>query len=82
MSEEIKPQVLKRTFEALKHPKGSTERAKFNDDALTSEYYTSHKYLSLRPFYMSDGSLHPQTYIKTTHKNKQDASDYLASHIK
>lgn len=36
--------VAKRTFEAMKHPKGSPERDALNQDALTSEYMTSYKY--------------------------------------
>ena len=36
--------VAKRTFEALKYPAGSEERARLNLDNLTSEYYPSHKY--------------------------------------
>ena len=36
--------VHKRTFEALKFPKGSPERKKLNLDNITSEYMTSYKY--------------------------------------
>jgi hypothetical protein len=37
--------IIKRTFDAKKHPKGSDERAKLNCNAATSEYMTSYKYL-------------------------------------
>ena len=37
-------QVIKRTFEAEKHPKGSPRRAELNESVVTSEYMHSHKY--------------------------------------
>lgn len=37
-------QVLRRTFAAAKHPKGSEERARLNRDAITSEYMPSERY--------------------------------------
>lgn len=37
-------QVVKRSFAALKHPKGSDERAALNLDWRTSEYMTSYRY--------------------------------------
>lgn len=36
--------IYKRTFEAKKYPKGSEERIKLNESAITSEYMTSYKY--------------------------------------
>lgn len=36
--------VVRRTFAAAKHPKGSPERVALNCDAITSEYYTSRRY--------------------------------------
>lgn len=36
--------VHRRTFEAKKHAPGSEERARLNEDNLTSEYMTSYKY--------------------------------------
>jgi hypothetical protein len=39
-----KYQVIRRTFEAAKHPKGSPERVKLNESVVTSEYMTTHKY--------------------------------------
>jgi hypothetical protein len=37
-------QIVKRTFEAKKYPKGSEERIKLNESAITSEYMPSYKY--------------------------------------
>lgn len=37
--------VHRRTFEALKHPKGSPERERLNCDELTSEYMPSYRYV-------------------------------------
>jgi hypothetical protein len=39
-----KYQVVKRTFEAKKFPKGSEERKRLNENTVTSEYMTSYKY--------------------------------------
>lgn len=50
--------VARRTFEARKSPAGSPERAKLNEDWLTSEYLPGHKY-GLR---MADGSHTPFTF--------------------
>lgn len=50
--------VVKRTFEALKHPKGSAERSQLNLDWLTSEYLPGHKY-GVRE---DDGTHTPFTY--------------------
>jgi hypothetical protein len=38
--------VIRRTFEAATHPKGSEERARLNCDARTSEYMPSYRYLT------------------------------------
>ena len=37
--------IIKRTFEANKHPKGSQERIKLNEEIVTSEYQPSYKYI-------------------------------------
>lgn len=50
--------VVRRTFEALKHGKGSLARQALNLDWLTSEYLPSHRY-GLRE---DDGSHTPFTY--------------------
>lgn len=52
--------VVKRTFEALRHPKGSDERDRLNLDWLTSEYMPSYRY-GLRE---DDGSHTPFTFTK------------------
>lgn len=36
--------IVKRTFDAAKHPVGSPERARLNLDPATSEYMTGYKY--------------------------------------
>lgn len=36
--------VIRRTFEAANHPKGSDERARLNENAVTSEYMPSYRY--------------------------------------
>lgn len=41
--------VHRRTFEAKQHPAGSAERAKLNEDSITSEYMPSYKYVSKGP---------------------------------
>ena len=50
--------IVKRTFDALKLPRGSAERERANSDWLTSEYMPSHRY-GLRE---DDGSHTPFTY--------------------
>ena len=50
--------TVRRTFEALKFPKGHPERARLNEDWLTSEYMPSHGY-GVRN---DDGSHLPFTY--------------------
>ena len=59
--------AVKRTFEALKFPKGSPERAKLNEDWLTSEYMPSHGY-GVRN---DDGSHLPYTYRTKAEADKQ-----------
>ena len=56
--------VIRRTFEAKKHPEGSEERARLNCDARTSEYMPSIRYLA------GDGS---------TFRTKREAEAYVAS---
>ena len=69
--------VLRRTFEAKKFPEGSAERAKFNEDALTSEYMPSYKYLLRKPALMSDGTPHPnQKWNTRQFKTKAEAEQY------
>lgn len=44
LNKKTKFTVHKRTFEAKNFPVGSDERKKLNEDVVTSEYMTSHKY--------------------------------------
>ena len=38
--------VIRRTFEAADYPKGSEDRARLNEDAVTSEYGPSMRYMT------------------------------------
>lgn len=60
-------EVKKRTFEAEKYPKGSPERAKLNEKALTSEYYHSMKYIIIDE---TGRGIH-------TYRTKKEAEDSL-----
>lgn len=74
------PQILRRTFEAKKHPHHSPERIAANTDALTSEFYPSQPWLVRRPFVMGDGTPHPtQPFINTPFRTKAEAEKHLAS---
>lgn len=66
--------IHRRTFEAARFPKGSTERETLNKDVLTSEYMPSYRYLLRRPFLMSDGTPHPtQKYLDVTFTTRAEA---------
>lgn len=67
--------VVRRTFEALKFPKGSTERDRLNLDWLTSEYMTSHRY-GVRA---SDGGHTPFTYRTKAEAEARAAKESLPS---
>ncbi len=68
--------VHKRTFTALKFPKGSPERDALNTNPLTSEYFPSQRYAIQRPALMSDGSPNPtQKFWVNTFKTKAEAMD-------
>lgn len=62
-------QVIKRTFEAKKYPKGSPERARLNLHTETSEYYPSRKYCVI----YSDG-------FRSAHITKREAEQNAARH--
>lgn len=49
MNTENKIEVFKRTFQALEHPKGSTERNELNKNIITSEYMKSYKFAVIGP---------------------------------
>ncbi len=69
-------QIIKRTFEALNYPEGSEERKQLNRSGLTSQYFTSYKWIIRRPFYMSDGkSLHPQVWQDDEYKTLKEAKE-------
>jgi len=73
----MKIEIHKRTFEASKHPKGSAERAEFNNDPLTSEYYTSEPWLCRKEALMGDGSPNPrQKWHNKTFRTRKDAEQY------
>jgi hypothetical protein len=65
--------VLKRTFEAAKHPKGSAERARLNLASLTSEYMPSYRYL------VDDSERSPRN-SPDTFRTKGDAETFVANH--
>lgn len=68
-----KYQVVRRTFEALKHPKDSEERKKLNEDTITSEYMPSYKYAVVE-----EGSPHgPHTF-----RTKSEAEAFVDSQSK
>jgi hypothetical protein len=74
MGHDTQPTVLRRTFEAAKFPKGSTERARLNRDTLTSEYMTSYRYDCQELALMNDGTPNPvQTYHHWTTRTKTEA---------
>ena len=71
-------EILKRTFEAAKHPKNSQERVRLNCDPLTSEYSTGSPWLARFPALMSDGTPNPaQRWHNAGFKTKNDAAAYL-----
>ena len=73
-------EVLRRTFAAAKRPPGSEARARLNRDTLTSEYYTSHRYMTRQPFTMDNGAPHPrQRYLCRTFKTKVEADAYASN---
>lgn len=41
--------IVRRTFEAKRHPAGSAERARLNLEPETSEYMTSYRYVVRTP---------------------------------
>lgn len=73
-------QIIRRTFEAAKHPKGSAERSALNCDAATSEYLPSYRYILRKPALMSDGTQNPsQRFHDLTFRTKADAVAYAAT---
>jgi hypothetical protein len=64
--------IVRRTFEAEKYPKGSAERAKLNENPLTSEYAHSYKYAVVD----GSGESMEEFYSKT------DAQNWIDAHTK
>ena len=58
--------IIKRTFEALKYPKGSAEREKLNEEIETSEYLEDEKYI-----------LEGGTYQLHSFKTLEEAEEYI-----
>ncbi len=50
--------VFRRTFAARTHPPGSAERTRLNNDARTSEYMPSYRYMLVA----NDGTPTPYSY--------------------
>lgn len=65
--------VKRRTFEALKYPKGSSERLGLNTDPITSEYMPSYKYVIVD----NSGKSTPFSY-----RTKSEAENALRDKIK
>jgi hypothetical protein len=61
--------AVRRTFEALRHPANSPERARLNGDWRTSEYMPSHRYGLAN----DDGTRTPHTF-----RTKTEATEYAA----
>lgn len=58
--------IKKRTFEALKHPEGSPERIKLNEELITSEYQQDYKYI-----------IEVGNYQLHAFKTRKEAEEYL-----
>lgn len=69
-----KAEIFPRTFDAAGEAMGSVERAAFNSNPITSEYYTSQKWVVRVPCVMSDGSKNPaQPFHYHTFKTRAQA---------
>lgn len=68
----MKPPVLRRTF-AAKNETDPEKRALLNQDALTSEYYPSKKYLVRAPINT------PQKHVNHTFTSKAEAQGFADS---
>ena len=64
--------ITRRTFEALKHTKGSPERAQLNLSSVTSEYMPSYRYVICE----DDGEATPYAY-----GTKREAEIQLAHRV-
>lgn len=79
MSNKIKVEVLKRSFEAAKFPIGSPERKKLNENSLTSEYMTSKKILAL--VHIPETEKYNPITLSNTFIKSDDAFDWVEKMI-
>ncbi len=63
-------EVIKRTFEALKHPKQSSERMRLNDNIITSEYMPSYDWAVVGAFHSSGYKTKKEAENKVKRFNK------------
>ncbi len=70
-----KIEIIKRTFVASKHPKGSKERDVLNEKSETSEYMTSYKYIVRE--HKAETETHLAHIIDKSYKSKEEAQQYL-----
>ena len=67
----ISQRIVKRTFEALKHPKGSTQRIALNKNWETSEYMTSQKFAVVQEVQFTHGGKGKLKYDFPTKKGAE-----------
>lgn len=74
------PAIIRRSFCAAKHPKGSVERARLNLDAATSEYLPGERYIVRRRAVMSEGTPNPaQRFHDRGFRTKGEAEAHIAA---
>jgi hypothetical protein len=71
----MKTEVLRRTFEAENYPKGSPERIKLNEKALTSEYMHSMKYIAR--IYLEANENMNEVIHKREFRTKAEAEEWI-----
>lgn len=72
--------VYKRTFEAANFPVGSERRKKLNEKTLTSEYYTSKKYLAVVE--RSETKTHLSYTMEKCFRTQKEAVEYVEEKTK
>ena len=73
-------EVKRRTFAASQFPKGSPIRSMLNKDTLTSEYYTSMKWLAV--VYHPETKTHTAYESKKTCRTKGEAEQFVLNILK
>lgn len=74
--------VIRRTFEAEKHPKGSEERNRLNCNPITSEYLHGERYLVIWDAIMDDGTPNPsQEFHNRGFRTKHEAEEWLKARM-